>query len=213
MKRLAIIGSGDLGQLISHYATANSLFELAGYFDDFQQPGNRVGTGVVLGRTDHIGELYKDGRFDELLVGVGYNHFKFRQEIFERFAEQIPFARVVSSTAYVDESCSLGQGVIILPGCVLDRRVAIEDNVFLNVGCVVAHDCVLGAHSFLAPGVTLSGNVTLGSSSFVGVGATIINRVRLCDGSKIGGGAVVVRDTTETDYYIGVPARPIHRKS
>ena len=34
-KKLAIIGSGDLGQLIAHHASEDSKMEVVGYFNDF----------------------------------------------------------------------------------------------------------------------------------------------------------------------------------
>ncbi len=212
MKRLAIIGSGDLAQRISHYAISEKKFELAGYFDDFEAADTRVGLGTVLGRTDQVCEYYERALFDEILIGVGYKHFDFRQEIFEKLKGRIPLARITHSSAYVDETCKLGEGVVILPGCVLDRNVKVEDNVLISVGCVIAHESTIGAHCYLSCGTKMAGFVMIGECCFLGIGSTISDHIKLCDHCKAGAGAVVIRDTVEPVYYVGVPARPLKPK-
>lgn len=212
MKRLGIIGSGNMGQLIAHYALSNDLFELAGFYDDLQDAGIEVGIGSVLGKTCQVHDQYQEGVFDEVLIAIGYNHFALRKALFEQLQGRVPFARLIHPTAYVDPSSKIAEGVVILPGCIIDRNVVVEENVFLNIGSVIAHDSSIGAHSFLAPGVKIAGFTNIGQCCFLGVGSTISSRIRLCDGSYIGAGAVVIRDIGEPDRYVGVPARPLVRK-
>ncbi len=209
MKRLAVIGAGDLGQHIAHYATVDDQFELAGFFDDYHAPGERVELGSVLGRIQHSEQSYAKAQFDEILIGVGYKHFEFRKHIYEQLIGQIPFAKLIHSSAYVDPTCRVGNGVVILPGCTLDRNVVVEDNVFLNVGCVVAHDTTIRAHSFLGPHVGISGASQVGECCFVGVGATIMDHVNVCRDTLVGAGAVVTRNITQPGIYIGCPAKPL----
>jgi sugar O-acyltransferase (sialic acid O-acetyltransferase NeuD family) len=211
MTRLAVVGCGELGQLLSYYALSLGNVALAGFFDDFAAAHSRVGLGTVLGNVSEVAPVYEGGEFDQLLIAVGYKHFEFRRRVFERFKGEIPFARIVHPASYVDPSVQVGEGASILPGCTLDRDVVVEDNVVLNIGCAIAHNTVLGAHSFISAGVNLAGNVLVGPSSFIGIGATVIDGIRLCEGTKIGGGAVVIRDTEDTEYHVGVPARAIRR--
>ncbi len=70
MRRLAIIGSGDFGHLISHFATVDNQFELLGDFDDFLHPKSRVSLGIVLGGTDQVYACYEQELFDEVLVAI-----------------------------------------------------------------------------------------------------------------------------------------------
>ena len=209
VKRIAILGSGNLGQLIAYYAVTTGQYQLSGFFDDFQPRDARVGLGRVMGSTkrDDVMRCYQAGQFDELIVGVGYRHFAFRKRLFEVLGSDIPFGKVVHSASYVDPSCRIGHGTVVLPGCTLDRNVIVEDNVVLNVGCVVAHDSAIGAHSFLAPGARIAGMVSVGRCCFLGVGTTVVSRTTLCDYTQTGGGAVVAKSTSKPGVYVGVPSR------
>lgn len=206
-RRLAIIGAGGHGQLIAQHATTHGAYELAGFFDDTLDPGSEAGFGRVLGPTTAICDEFDRGKFDELLVGVGYSRFDFRKEIFRSHRGRIPFGRFVHPSASVDRSTTIGEGTVILAGCVLDCEVELGENVFLHPGCVIAHDCQIGAHCFFAPAVKIAGLVKVGECSFLGVGTTISNRLELCPGTLTGAGAVVVDHTSEPGWYFGVPAR------
>jgi len=209
MKRLTVIGAGDLGQLIAHYATIEGQFELVGFFDDYRAPGERVGLGTILGRIEQIEQSYAQAQFDEILLGVGYKHFDFRKHIYEKLSGNVPFAKAINSSSYVAPTCQLGNGTVILPGCTLDRNVVVQANVFLNVGCVVAHDTTIGAHSFFGGLVGIAGASQVGECCFVGMGATVIDHVNVCRDAIIGAGAVVTRNITQPGTYIGCPARPL----
>lgn len=209
MKKLAIIGSGDLGQLIAHHALADGQYELAGFFDDYKSKGEIVGLGPVIGVVDEVQKAFLNGAFDCLMVGVGYNHPDFRKKCFDAYFGKVPFATLVHSSCYVDASARVAEGAFLLPGCVLDRGVIVEENALLNTGCNVAHDTVIGKHSFLGPGVVLAGFITIGEGCFIGVGTTVIDNVSIVPHVQTGGGAVVVRDLNEAGLYIGIPARKV----
>ena len=82
MNRLAIIGAGDLGQLIAYHAINDSGMELSGFFDDTLPKGEKAGLGKVLGSVNDIGLLLKKDKFDQLIIGIGYKHMNRRAEIF-----------------------------------------------------------------------------------------------------------------------------------
>ncbi|MFA5508122.1 MAG: acetyltransferase [Vulcanimicrobiota bacterium] len=209
--RLAIIGSRDLAQLIAYHARQAHDFQIVGFFDDFRESGNPTPLGPVLGSLDSIQRDYQEGRFDQLMVGIGYKHLQLREECHTRFREKIPFARVISSGCYVDPSASLGEGSFLLPGCTLDRGVQIGANSVLNTGVTIAHDSSVGTSSFLGPAVSLAGFVRVGNRCFLGIGTTVIDSVEIADGTQTGGGAVVTKTITEPGLYLGVPAR-LYRK-
>jgi sugar O-acyltransferase (sialic acid O-acetyltransferase NeuD family) len=207
--KIAIIGSGDLGQLIAHHARLTGKFEVVGFFDDFVQPGTMRGDTPVLAGSSEVIEFFKNGIFDELLIAIGYKHFDARKSFFHRFRTEIPFGTVIHPSAIVDPSCKIGSGSVVLSGCILDQNVKIGENVLLNTGVMVAHDSEVGDHSFLAPRCNIAGFVHIGQKNFIGIGANIIDNVTTAEGVQIGGGALVHKSIEDDGLYVGVPARKI----
>ncbi|MCD6068725.1 MAG: hypothetical protein K0S33_3551 [Bacteroidetes bacterium] len=208
-KRLAIIGSSDLGQLIAHHAAVNCGFEMMGYYDDFNTNKLSVDQYPILGKVDKLEEDFKNGVFDCLMVAVGYKYMDFRETIFKRFKGKIPFANIIHPGTNKDISVKTGEGCFVLPGCVLDRNVVLGDNVLLNTGCVIAHDSEVNDHSFLSPAVKIAGFSKIGKKCIIGINVTVIDNITVEDGIQVGAGAVVVKSLTETGLYVGCPAKKI----
>lgn len=205
MEKLAIIGASDLGELIAHHIIATQAFSFVGFYDNHK---TKVSFGDFLGKTENIEKDFSSGKFDCILIGIGYANFFYRKHFFDFCnALNIPLPIFKHPTSYVDASAKLGKGVVILPGCVVDRNVELEDNVFLNLSCTIAHDSKIGTHSFLSPAVNVAGYVKVGEQNFIGVGSTIINNLNIVAGSVIGAGAVVVKHVTEKGTYFGNPAK------
>ncbi|ANE52445.1 acetyltransferase [Flavisolibacter tropicus] len=207
MYKLAIIGSGDLGQLIAHHAINDRHYEVVGFFDDFKNAGEKVGLSKVIGSTREIFEKFSEGVFDKIMIGIGYNHFQYRKDWYNKLKARIPLGTIIHSSTYIDTTCKVGEGVFILPGCVLDTNVIIGDNVLLNTGTTIAHDSMVKANSFLSPRVAVAGFVSIGECCNIGINTTIIDNISITDFVQTGGGAVVVKNLQQPGLYIGVPAR------
>jgi len=212
-KRLAIIGASALGQQIHHHAHASGEYEVAGYFDDCCTAGERVNGVPVIGGLSQIEKSYQQGKFDELMVGVGYKHMEARRMIYDKYRGAIPFARIISKSAIIDPTAIIHEGVIIYPGTIVDLRAEIGANVLLNIGVVVSHDSQVGAHSFCAPNVSIAGFVNVGECCTLGINSTIIDNVSLVSEVAIGAGAVVTKSVEYCGVYVGVPAVKISSKN
>ena len=206
MKRLAIIGSGDLGQQIAYHALNDGHFEPIGFFDDFEDKNTFKHGLRVLGKISDAIESFEKNEFDVIIIALGYHHFHAKEEIFNTLKDVIPFGSIIHSSAYIDKSCKIGKGVFIYPGCVLDMNVEVKDNAVLNVGCIIAHDSIIGKHSFLSPSVKLAGFVKVGQKVSLGIGTIVIDNIKITNNVKTGGGAVVIKNIEESGLYLGIPA-------
>lgn len=214
MNRLAIIGSNDLAELIAHHAPASGGWEVVGFFDNRKPADTAIGTyGHVLGDVNSIESLYAEGHFDFLAIGIGYTQFPFRKETFERFKGTIPFANIIHESTYVDPSAVLGEGIVVLPGSVLDFATMLGDNVLLNTGVRIAHHTRIEAHSFIGPGVVMAGKSVIEECCFIGVGATITDNVTIAARTLVGAGSLVAKDIVQAGTYVGCPARRIKDNS
>lgn len=206
MKRLAIIGSGDLGNQIAYHALHDGHYIPVGFFDDNYEKGDIRHNLSVLGNVEQITTAFDEDVFDVLMIGIGYKHFDLRAALFNRFNHIIPFASVIHNSAYIDKSCKIGDGVFIYPGCVLDMNVVIANNVLINVGCVIAHDTSIGQHSFLSPSVKIAGFVIVEEKVSLGIGTTVIDNLKIGNGVRTAGGAVVIKNLEKPGLYAGIPA-------
>lgn len=205
MKKLAIIGSGDLAQLISYHSTQTKQYVVQGYYDDFKQKDSLVEGTPILGKVEDILSDYNRGLFQELMIGVGYKHMSFRKSSFQQFKGKIPFANIIHSSAQIEPSVQLGEGIFILPGSTLDHQVQIEDNVLLNTGVSIAHDSKICAHSFLSPRVAIAGFVSIGQQCNIGINSTIIDNIEICDHVQLGGASLVISSINKPGLYVGSP--------
>lgn len=211
MKRgvLGIIGAGDLGQHIAHYAKLANQFDEIIFFDDFQKPGSFNNFGLIAGNTSNIESFIDEERIQHLLIGVGYNHIDARAVFFEKYSELISFPNIIHPSSYIDTTTKMGAGNIILPGCIIDKGCNIGNNVFLNPGCIIAHDNTIKDHSFFAPGVSTSGFVNIGEKCFIGTGTTSVDNLSIGDNISTGAGTVITKSISKQGTYIGAPARMI----
>lgn len=207
MERLAIVGSGDLGQLVGHYFSMSSNYKVVGFFDDYKKTGEIVDGTPVLGPLSSIRSFYQTKQFDKIFIAIGYKHMEARKNFFSDLSREIEFATFVHPSSYVDKTARVGKGVIVLPGCILDRNVSIGDNVFLNIGCSISHDSSVGAHSFLGPRVAISGFCDVGESNFLGTGTILKDNISTVGFTMTGAGAVVCKNSAESGLYVGVPAK------
>jgi sugar O-acyltransferase (sialic acid O-acetyltransferase NeuD family) len=211
VKILAIIGSGDLGQLIAYHALQTNKYNKVVFFDDFKKNNEVVGYGTNIGKTNEILEKFNKNEFDELIIGIGYKHMNIRAKLFNEFYNHITFANIIHDTSYIEKNVSLGEGNVILPGCVIDCNSKIGNNVLINTGCIIAHDATVKSHCFLGPGVNVAGFTEINECCIIGIGTTIIDNIKISSNIRTGGGAVVVQNLTEEGVYVGVPAKKLNK--
>lgn len=213
MKRVLIIGAGDLGQQIAHYVSESSEYEIVGYVDDWANVGDIRRGYPVLGCIDETANLYQQGRYDELLIGIGYKHFDTRKQIFDRFYSIIPFATYIHPSCYIDTTSKIGAGVIILPKCIVDFEAILEDNVFIYSGSVIGHNVIIGSHSVISLSVTVGGFSVIEQSSFLGLGVCVRDNIRIAQNTFIGAGSNVINNIDDNNgIYVGNPARWIKQQ-
>ena len=206
MNKLAIIGAGDLGQLIAHHTHADEGLALTGFYDDFQLKDTMIGGAKILGNLDEIERDFDHQVFDHLIIGIGYKHISLRKSLYEKYCGKIPFANLIHNKSIIDPSVEIGEGNVILAGCMMDMHAKIGNNVFLNQACIISHDSEIGSHSFLAPSVQVAGFVRIGMGCFLGIATTIIDHIQLCDFVQTGAASTITKDIKESGLYIGSPA-------
>lgn len=207
MKRIAIIGSGHLGQQIAYHVHQDTEDQVVAFFDEFQTKATLIQNIPVIGGNSDVLKEFEIDAFDEILIAIGYKHIDFKKHIFEELKNKIPFYTFIHSSVYRDPSSNIGQGSVIYPGCIIDQEVVIGENVLVNVSCTIAHDTEIGSNSFLSPSVAIAGFVNIGEQCIVGINSTIIDNINISPKTQIGGGTVVINHIEKPGLYVGNPAR------
>jgi UDP-perosamine 4-acetyltransferase len=120
---------------------------------------------------------------------------------------------VVSDSAQVARTATVGAGSALLRNAVLGAYARLGAGCIVNTGATVDHDCTIGEFSHVAPGAHLAGSVTVGAHALIGVGATVRPGTTIGDGATVGAGAVVVSDVPAGTTVVGSPARLLSRKA
>lgn len=200
-KRLAIFGATDLAFQVTEEAIASGEYEVFGYFEDFKSKGTIVNGYKVWGNLEDAFVLYEKKAFDCLYIAVGYNHFDFREYIYNRVKGVIPLANIVSKDAVVYDSASLGEGVYIGARTQVGPYCEIEDNVHINGNIILGHNNKICKHSYLSGGDQIAGFTKIGSRCFIGIGVVIADKLEIADDVWVGLGMVVYKSIKKAGKY------------
>ena len=61
--------------------------------------------------------------------------------------------------------------------------------------------------------MVVSGRVYIGKNCYFGVNSTVRDGISIAENCTIGAGALIMRDTEESQVYMGLPAKRISQKS
>ena len=144
------------------------------------------------------------------IVTIGDN--KARSEVAAWLVAQgFKLASAVHPAAMLARDVSIGDGTVVMAGCVVNSDTAIGANVIINTGATVDHDCIIGDGVHIAPGCHLCGDVQVGAGAFLGTGSNVIPGVRIGANAVLGAGSTVIRDVAADARVAGSPARPLER--
>lgn len=195
---LILLGAGGHAKVLLSLARAVGL-ELKGVCDQelAQQRIERWRALPVLG-TDSVLDSFDIAQVG-LINGVGQLvGGSVRRALYLRMRQRgFRFPALVHPTAWVDPSASLGDGVQVMAGAVIQADCRIGENSIVNTGATIDHDCVIGAHVHVAPGCSLCGGVHVRDQAFIGAGSTIIQGCRVGQGAVLSAGAVLDRDLSD----------------
>lgn len=145
----------------------------------------------------------------ELMLGVGDN--RLRQRLAAKLGGQ--WTTCIHPSATVADGAMLGPGTFVCAGAVVQPDARLGAHVIVNTCASVDHDCLVGDFAHIAPGARLAGEVQLGDGALIGLGAVVVVGRAVGAWAIVGAGAAVVHDVAPATTVVGVPARPITRRS
>ena len=124
-------------------------------------------------------------------------------------AQGFQLARAIHPAATLAREVTVGDGSVIMAGCVINTDTSVGANVIVNTGSTIDHDCAIGDGVHIAPGCHLCGGVKVGAGSFLGAGTTVVPGVRIGNDVVVGAGSTVLDHLSDGARVAGSPARPL----
>lgn len=208
MEWVVIFGAGGHAQVLIDILELVGVYRIAGIYDDSPHLVGKLIYGYPI-----LGAIGSNVAIRKGIIGIGDNDQ--RSLIAQRILEKMPdfeFISAVHPSAIIGKNVSIGPGVAVMAGSVVNPNTVLEAHSVVNTMSSVDHDCHLAPFSSVAPGAHLGGNVRLGNRSFIGMGATVIQNIQIGQDTVVGAGATVVSNLPSQVIAFGTPAKVTRKR-
>jgi acetyltransferase-like isoleucine patch superfamily enzyme len=114
--------------------------------------------------------------------------------------------------SWVAPEASLGPGTVVCAGAIVQPDAVVGAHVILNSSCIVEHDARVADFAHLS-NAHLGARSSAGEGALLAMGSIVIPDVLIGPWAIVGAGSVVTRDVHPGVTAVGIPARPITRRT
>ena len=213
MKNIVLIGGGNQAHYTIDIINKEGKYNIIGIIDSIHDIGsNRFGY-KVLGRQEDIIKLKEQYNIEGGIISIGDNWARYY--VSSQIKKEIPdfkFVNAIHPSVVIGDNVELGEGIVMMAGCIINPKSKIGDFTFFATGAQVDHDCDIKNYSSISAGSITGGYVTLGEFSAITLGVTVVDRLKIGKNTVIGAGSLVIKDLPDNVLVYGNPCKVIRTR-
>ena len=189
---LILVGCGGHARSLIDVIETLQEWSIIGLIGQQSEVGRTILGYPCIGTDRDLVELR--GHCQSACIGVGQiGRSTFRADLILRLtALEFSFPSLISSYAYVSRHASLGMGVTVGHGAVINAGTTIGNHSIINSSALVEHDAMIGERCHISTGALINGGVKIGDDSFLGSGVMIRDNLELPSHTVISAGKRVM---------------------
>ena len=205
-----LLGAGGCGKdfvwLIEEINAEKAEWRMRGFLDS-----HPAVQGMSLLGYPVLGRFEDAPKFPDASFVVAFGDPRMREHVASVVSPfGVRWANLISPTARIHGSSTLGTGVVIGRYADMTAECAIGDHVLLNLHSVLGHGVRVGDFSIVSPNVTINGGASIGRCCYIGANA-FVRDVAVGDYATVAASACVVRPVEPDCVVAGVPARVVRK--
>ena len=190
-KKIYILGAGGHAKVCIDVIQSANKFNILGLID--KKRGKKILNYNVISEYDFT---KKKNKTKNLFIGIGQiKSTDIRKRIFKFYKKLgYKFPNIISRYSYVSKRSSLGEGILICHGVVINPGSNIDSYCIINSQSLIEHDVDIGKYCHISTSSVINGGVSIGDNTFIGSGAIIQQGVQIGNDCLIGAGVVIKKD-------------------
>jgi len=192
--KVVILGVGSTAQSVASILLNDRNFQIVGFTDkDKKSKGKKIFDSEVIGNHDILKDIFKEG-VKGAVVAIGYDN-NVREKYFHELKDiGYEMINVIHSSAVVDRSAVLTEGVVIGPGCIISPIVRIEHNTILEAGVMIGPDTQIADNVHIGIGCCIGGGSFIKRNAFLSTGCSIAAFVTIGKNVRVSPGTSIIKD-------------------
>jgi acetyltransferase EpsM len=212
-KKIAIFGAGGHATVVTNEINKLKDYDIIGYFvHDLSNLNIKKNYKKKIFQINKKNFLNLVKNSVSGIIAIGDNIW--RKKIVDDFrliSRSFKWEKIISKDSFVGEKVEVGDGTVIMSGCVIGPFTKIKRHCLINTGSVIEHENELDEYSSIGPGVVTAGNVKIGELSHLGIGSVVKEKVNIGKNVIIGGNSFVNKNCINNSIYFGSPAKLVKK--
>ncbi len=195
MKKIVVFGDTTFAGIVAEYINSTEFACVVAFTVNSSFIKNRtLFEGFPLVPFEEIEQQYNPNDYKMLIAISAASGIKHLNSIkfYEAKKKGYQLFSFVHPTAFIANSATIGENVIIFPHAIVEPRAKIGNGVFVRSAGYISHETEIGAFSYVAPRAAFSGKIKTGDHCFFGTNSTIRDNIIIGNDVIVGAGATVL---------------------